>query len=228
MRGKKTWKENSKRQLFFLSASFIHFFHLFFFSLYGRTHSIWKFLGQGLNPGHSCNLWCSCGNASSFNPMPWAGNWTCTSIATWATQSYFFQYNDFFSITAGLQCSVDFLLYSMVTQLHIYVYILFSHIIILHHKWLDIVPSATQQDLTPKGFLIQSTTWELLVLYFTCLLWHRWLDPSLLRIPRGWPICFGRRYKSQSTQLKCPKHVTFSICYISFYLKSIFFQEKKN
>ena len=29
-----------------------------------------------------------------------------------------------------------FLLYSMVTQLHIYVYILFSHIIMLHHKWL--------------------------------------------------------------------------------------------
>ena len=34
-----------------------------------------------------------------------------------------------------------------VTQLHIYVYILFSHIIMLHHKWLDLVPHATQQDL---------------------------------------------------------------------------------
>ena len=32
---------------------------------------------------------------------------------------YFFKYNDFFSIIAGLQCSVNFLLYSMVTQLHI-------------------------------------------------------------------------------------------------------------
>jgi len=39
-----------------------------------------------------------------------------------------------------------FLLYSMVTQLHIHVHILFSHTIMLHHKWLDIVPSATQQD----------------------------------------------------------------------------------
>ena len=33
----------------------------------------------------------------------------------------------------------------MVTQLHIHVYILFSHIIMLHHKWLDMVPSATEQ-----------------------------------------------------------------------------------
>ena len=39
------------------------------------------------------------------------------------------------------------LLYSMVTQLHIHVHILFLHIILLHHKWLDIVPSATQQHL---------------------------------------------------------------------------------
>ena len=35
----------------------------------------------------------------------------------------------------------------MVTQLHIHVYILFSPIIMLHHKWLGIVLSATQQDL---------------------------------------------------------------------------------
>ena len=42
---------------------------------------------------------------------------------------------------------VFFLLYSMVTQFHIHVYILFSHIIMLHQKLLDIVPSAVQQDL---------------------------------------------------------------------------------
>ena len=40
----------------------------------------------------------------------------------------------FFSIITGLQCSVNFLLYSMVTPLPIHVYILFSHIIMLHHK----------------------------------------------------------------------------------------------
>ena len=53
---------------------------------------------------------------------------------------------------AGLQCSVHFVLYSKVTQLHIHVHILFSHIIMLHHKWLDIVPRATQQDLVAYPF----------------------------------------------------------------------------
>ena len=42
-----------------------------------------------------------------------------------------------FSIIAGLLCCVNFLLYSKVTQSHIHGYILFSHMIILHHKWLD-------------------------------------------------------------------------------------------
>ena len=40
-----------------------------------------------------------------------------------------------------------FLLYSMVTQLNVHVYIIFSYIIMLYHKWLDIDPRATQQDL---------------------------------------------------------------------------------
>ena len=46
------------------------------------------------------------------------------------------------SIITDLQCSVSFMLHSKVTQSHIHVYILFSHIIMLHHKWPDIVPSA--------------------------------------------------------------------------------------
>ena len=44
------------------------------------------------------------------------------------------------------------LLYSRVTQLHIHAQILFSHIIMLHHKWLDRVPRATQQDLIANPF----------------------------------------------------------------------------
>ena len=39
-----------------------------------------------------------------------------------------------FSIIPGLQCSVNFLLYSMVSQLHTHAYILSSHIILLHLK----------------------------------------------------------------------------------------------
>ena len=33
---------------------------------YGCTCGIWKFLGQGLNPSHSCDLSHSCGNIRSF------------------------------------------------------------------------------------------------------------------------------------------------------------------
>ena len=60
---------------------------------------------------------------------------------------FIYLFNLFISIIAGLQCSVSFLLYSMVTQLQIQVYNPFFHIIMLHHKWLDIAPRATQQDL---------------------------------------------------------------------------------
>ena len=58
--------------------------------------------------------------------------------------------NDFnFSVRACLQCSVNFLLYSKVIQSHIYLYILFltSSSFMLHHRGLDIVSGATQQDL---------------------------------------------------------------------------------
>ena len=65
---------------------------------------------------------------------------------------FFYIYNDFFFIVAGIQCSVNFLLYSKVTQLHIHVYILFSHFIMLHHKGLVIVSSGTQQDLVAHPF----------------------------------------------------------------------------
>ena len=58
----------------------------------------------------------------------------------------------FFSIIAGLQCSVNFLLYSKLTQSHIHICIPFSHTIMLHHKWLDIVLCAIQQDLVAYPF----------------------------------------------------------------------------
>ena len=62
----------------------------------------------------------------------------------------FFKWFLLFSIIAGLQCSVNFLLYSKMTQSHIHIYVLFlTSSIMLHHKWLDIVPSAIQQDSLP-------------------------------------------------------------------------------
>ena len=66
-----------------------------------------------------------------------------------------------FYILADLQCSVNFLqcsvnfLYIKVTQVHIHVYILLSHIIMLHHKWLDTVLSAIQQNLIAYLFQMQ-------------------------------------------------------------------------
>ena len=51
-----------------------------------------------------------------------------------------------FSIIPDLQCSVNFLLHSKVTQSHIHMYILFLTLssIVLHHKRLDVVLSAKE------------------------------------------------------------------------------------
>ena len=47
-------------------------------------NDIWKFLGQGLKLSHSCDLYCNCINATSFNPLCQAGDRTHASTATWA------------------------------------------------------------------------------------------------------------------------------------------------
>ena len=76
------------------------------------------------------------------------------------------------SIIIGLQYSVNFLLYSKMTQslslslsythtyVCIYMYILFltSSSIMFHHMCLDIVPGAIQQDLTAYPLQMQQFT----------------------------------------------------------------------
>ena len=57
----------------------------FFFFFYGHTHGIWKFLDQGFNLSHSCDLHRSCSNTGSFNLLGWAEDSIRTSAATWAT-----------------------------------------------------------------------------------------------------------------------------------------------
>ena len=60
-----------------------------------------------------------------------------------------------FAIIVGLQCSVSFYCtakWPSHTHIYIYLYILFSHII-LHHNWLDLVPCVLQQDLI--AYLLQ-------------------------------------------------------------------------
>ena len=56
----------------------------FFFLFYGCTCGVWKFPGQGLNPSHSCDLCHSCSNVEFFNPLCWAGDWTCAFTVPWA------------------------------------------------------------------------------------------------------------------------------------------------
>ena len=58
-----------------------------------------------------------------------------------------------FSIIVGVQCSVNFLLYGKETQSHTHTFFFFTlSSVKLHHKWLDIVPSAIQQDLIAYPF----------------------------------------------------------------------------
>ena len=80
---------------------------------------------------------------------PWCPVWYTSS-----SSFLFFLMIFIFSIKAGLQCSVSFLLYSKETQSHIHICILFLTLssIMLHHKWLDIVPSAVQWDLIAYPF----------------------------------------------------------------------------
>ena len=52
--------------------------------VYGRTHGIWKFPGQGLNPNCSHDLHHSCGSTRSFNPLCLSEGQTAISAATQA------------------------------------------------------------------------------------------------------------------------------------------------
>ena len=45
-----------------------HFLSCLFFFPNACARGTCKFQGQGLNPSHSCDLHCSCGNAASFEP----------------------------------------------------------------------------------------------------------------------------------------------------------------
>ena len=78
------WKWSFLR-LFHLSEIVI--FPMSLSYLFGCTHSIWKFLGQGLNPSCSFDLRHSIGNAGPFNLLYCARNWTCASAGTRAADS---------------------------------------------------------------------------------------------------------------------------------------------
>ena len=64
----------------------------------------------------------------------------------------------------------EYLTNSKMTQSHIHIYILFCHIIMLHHEWLDMVPSATQQDLIAYLFQKQEFAGALDFMNFSLVL----------------------------------------------------------
>ena len=86
-----------------------------------------------------------------------------------------------FSIIVGLQCSVNFLLYSQVTLSHIHIYILFLTLssTMCHAKWLDIVPSAIQQDKIWYILVLQVTQ---LISQGRKLLFYTVFDQMILRV----------------------------------------------
>ena len=134
---------------------------------------MWRFPGWGLN--HSCSCWPTSqpqqlgiraasatyttahGNARSLTHSARPGikpasSWMVVRFVSAEPQgelqdSYLFIYLLFFSYL-----SFFFLLNSKVAQLHIHVYTLFCHIIMFHHMLLDLVLSATQQDLIANPF----------------------------------------------------------------------------
>lgn len=55
-------------------VTFLSFCFLFFF--FGCPWCL-EFSGHRSDWSHSCDLCHSCGNAESFNPLCWAGHWTC-------------------------------------------------------------------------------------------------------------------------------------------------------
>lgn len=79
----------------------------------------------------------------------------------------------------------------MVIQLHIHVHILFSHIIMLHCKWLDIVPSATQEDLIANPFQRQSSA---SIMFNMACLYDVWSFNPFKHIFQGfniWKKCYS-------------------------------------
>lgn len=88
--------------------AFLHFLYFFF---NGRTHGIWKFPSQGLNP-----VTASTNAATTPTPDPlahcWAGDQICTCAATQATTVRFLTYDT----TAGTPPSLHFSMSVIVGQ----------------------------------------------------------------------------------------------------------------
>ena len=127
-----------------------HLINVYLLILFSPRHM--EFLCQGSDPSCNCSL---CRTAIAPDPLThcvrleWNPCPGCRTIASPITpqqelQCYFFlNFYYYYNFNSYFPNTLFSLLYSMVIQLHIHVHILFSHIIMLHHRCLDIVPSAT-------------------------------------------------------------------------------------
>ena len=96
-------------------------------------------------------------HSSSFWAHWWSLPWTLFAYLHFI---YFFFWGLSFYIYIMIFIFPLYLVYSVLSVFYCtawwlsytYVYILSSHIIMLHHKWPDIVPSATQKDLISNPF----------------------------------------------------------------------------
>ena len=107
-----------------------------------------------------------------------------------------------FSVIPGLQCFVNFLLYSKVTQSHVHVHILFLMLssIMLRHKWLDIVPRAIQR--ISLLFHSKGSNLHLLTPYTAFISYFHFLEEFNISVT-GICMCI---YKYTHTHMHIHKH----------------------
>ena len=114
-----------------------------------------------LHPGpfQSTNTNLSCADFGFMlldKPFIYLCSHNCSILFFFFTLSFFKFYDFCFFIIVDLQCSVNFYcITKWPSDTYMYVYILFLTLsfIVFHHRWLDIVPCAIQQDLI--AYLLQ-------------------------------------------------------------------------
>ena len=73
-----------------MRSPYVQLYLCIYLLYYGCTCGIWKFLDQGRNMSHGCNLGHSCDNTRSFNPLCQTRDQTWATGVTWVAAVRFF------------------------------------------------------------------------------------------------------------------------------------------